>query len=940
MHPIRSLPWLVCILVASLLIVGDGSAVNAQSATDLAALNRQISDLRRAGKFDEATPLAEMSLRLTRAHKGEEHPDTAIRVAWLALLYRAQGRTAEAEPLYRRSLAMFEKALGPEHPHVGTALGNLAGLYRDQGRYAEAEPLYRRGLALDEKALGPDHNHVGASLGNLAHLYELQGRYAEAEPLYLRNLAIYEKSLGPEHPLVGVALNNLAESYRAQRRYGDAEPLYRRNLALTEKALGPEHPDVGVALNNLATLYRDQGRYREAEPLYRRSLAVVEKALGQEHLQVGTLLNNLAWLALAQNDLAGAAERWRAATSLLQRRADRGLGGASDGTSKGEAQRSGWQFAGLLKTTHRLQRSDPQGLTSATQMFETAQWGRASEAATSLAQMAARSAGGSPGLAALVRERQDLVSEWQATDKLLIAARSERPAERKAAGEKKLSGRLNAIDARLAAIDVRLARDFPDYAALAGAKPIAVADVQSSLRDNEALLLFLDTDASFKPLPEETFAWILTNKDVRWLRSELGTTALTREVAALRCGLDSTAWDGEGGKRCAGLLKLPPDRLPKEGQPLPFDVGRAHALYKGLLGEAEDVIRGKHLLIVPSGALTTLPFQVLVTKPPPASNDLASASWLIREHALTVLPSVASLAALRRTGKPSAAPKPMIGFGNPLLDGNQAHPKHGAYFKQQAAVARAQTGCAPSDKTRTASLRVVSRALDTAPLANGRVADLGHLRIQTPLPETADELCAVARSVGGSPEDVRIGGRATEAEVKRMSSSGELAKYRILHFATHGTLAGQLKGTSEPGLILSPPKTATAEDDGFLSGSEIASLKLDADWVILSACNTAGGAGEGEAAEALSGLARVVFYAGARALLVSHWEVDSDAAVKLVTGAIGALAKDKSIGRAEAMRQAMLAAMADTTRPANWTPAWHPAVWAPFVVVGEGGAGR
>ena len=129
------------------------------------------------------------------------------------------------------------------------------------------------------------------------------------------------------------------------------------------------------------------------------------------------------------------------------------------------------------------------------------------------------------------------------------------------------------------------------------------------------------------------------------------------------------------------------------------------------------------------------------------------------------------------------------------------------------------------------------------------------------------------------------------------------------------------------------------KDDGYLSGSEIAGLKLDADLVILSACNTAGGAGEGEAAEALSGLARVFFYAGARALLVSHWEVDSDAAVKLVTDAVGAMAKDKGLGRAEALRRAMLTVMADTSRPAAWTPAWHPAVWAPFAVVGEGRGG-
>ena len=85
---------------------------------------------------------------------------------------------------------------------------------------------------------------------------------------------------------------------------------------------------------------------------------------------------------------------------------------------------------------------------------------------------------------------------------------------------------------------------------------------------------------------------------------------------------------------------------------------------------------------------------------------------------------------------------------------------------------------------------------------------------------------------------------------------------------------------------------------------------------------------------------RAFFNAGSRALVVSHWEVDSAATVKLITTAIGTLAKDKSLGRAEALRRAMLAVMADTSRPPNWVPAAQPSIWAPFVIVGEGGGGR
>ena len=174
---------------------------------------------------------------------------------------------------------------------------------------------------------------------------------------------------------------------------------------------------------------------------------------------------------------------------------------------------------------------------------------------------------------------------------------------------------------------------------------------------------------------------------------------------------------------------------------------------------------------------------------------------------------------------------------------------------------------------------------------------------------------------------------ASETEVNQLSEDGSLAKYKIVHFATHGAVAGEVSRASEPGLLLTPPEQASNTDDGYLSASEIASLKFDADWVILSACNTAAGAAQG--AEALSGLARAFFYAGARSLLVSHWEVNSDSAVKLITKAVVALKSDPKIGRAEALRRSMLS-MIDIGKEYEA----HPAFWAPFVLVGEGGAAR
>ena len=365
-----------------------------------------------------------------------------------------------------------------------------------------------------------------------------------------------------------------------------------------------------------------------------------------------------------------------------------------------------------------------------------------------------------------------------------------------------------------------------------------------------------------------------------------------------------------------------------DSEPLPFDIAKANELYQTLFGQVEDLLKNpdgtfRQLLVVPSGPLTQLPFQVLVTGKPEDARKATyrTAAWLIRRHAITVLPSVASLEALRQNARASRATKPLIGFGNPLLDGNPEKPSQ----VEAARQAREKQRC-PEAMQQVASLAGLG---GVAPLDQLKgISDVAQIRFQAPLPETADELCAVAGDLGVPGDEIRLGSRATEREVKALSSSGRLASYRIVQFSTHGALAGQMRGNDEPGLILTPPKTATPEDDGYLSATDT-SLKLDADWVILSACNTAaGGAGE---AEALSGLARAFFYAGARALLVSHWSVYSDATVKLITKAVSTMAADTSVGRSEALRRSMLE-LIDKGKPYEAQPAF----WAPFVVVGEG----
>ena len=189
------------------------------------------------------------------------------------------------------------------------------------------------------------------------------------------------------------------------------------------------------------------------------------------------------------------------------------------------------------------------------------------------------------------------------------------------------------------------------------------------------------------------------------------------------------------------------------------------------------------------------------------------------------------------------------------------------------------------------------------------VAAIGELLPQ--LPGTRKEVQQIATELKAQATDIKLGLAATETAVKQ----AKLDQYRIVYFATHGLVAGDLeafaKSKAEPALALSIPEKPNDFDDGLLTASEIAQLKLDADWAVLSACNTA--AEDKPGAEALSGLARAFFYAGARSLLVSHWSVDDNSAARLMIGTFRCMSRNSNLSHAEALRQSMLA-MIDAAR--------------------------
>jgi CHAT domain-containing protein len=207
------------------------------------------------------------------------------------------------------------------------------------------------------------------------------------------------------------------------------------------------------------------------------------------------------------------------------------------------------------------------------------------------------------------------------------------------------------------------------------------------------------------------------------------------------------------------------------------------------------------------------------------------------------------------------------------------------------------------------------------------------------LPETADEIRSLAGAMNADPaRDVFLGARANEKTVKTQ----DLTSYRVVVFSTHGLVSGDLDGLTQPALALSAPDVAGVEGDGLLTQDEILALRLDADWVVLSACNTARGQGAGS--DAVSDLGRAFFYAGARALLVSHWPVETTSARVLTTDLFRRQQEDPGVDRARALQQTMnwlidRGTFGDAASGELVFSYAHPIFWAPFTLVGDGGGG-
>ena len=473
-------------------------------------------------------------------------------------------------------------------------------------------------------------------------------------------------------------------------------------------------------------------------------------------------------------------------------------------------------------------------------------------------------------------------------------------------GNYRIVGQLMAMSARESGY---LAR--PRYSDYLQPRPIGIAAVQRLLRPGETLLAIHTT-------LRRTFIWAIPCTGGPRMRVVPADRAeITALVTRIRHSLDATP---------ATLGDIPA-----------FDLASAHRLYRLLLAPLSDTWeKCRELLAITNAPLDRLPLGVFPigfaeNGPPPAGLLFANyrqVDWLIRHVALSRHASVTAFAALRQASRPTRDRRPFAGFGDPLF---ALEP-----MTTTAGKSRLPADLGIRERGRPVKLRSVrvtaGGPLDEESLQSTRLEDLA------PLPDTAEEIQSIAQALQAAPqESVFLGAEASEARVKTM----DLSDRQVIAFATHALLAGDLDGLTQPALALSSPEVTGEAEDGLLTMGEIMTLDLDADWVLLSACDT--GSGDQAGSEALSGLGAAFFYAGSRALLASLWPVETSSARQLTTGIFARQQAHSEMPRAQALQASMLDLMdgPGLIDPASGKVAAsyaHPLFWAPFIVVGEGAA--
>ena len=786
-------------------------------------------------------------------------PDWARAWRELGVVEGLRGRFVVAESHFQQALRLYDH-LPAESIQRSDIHANLGWVYRWLGDLEQARFHYDTALRGSTACTGGNDRRTVSTLLERTRLYLETGAVTAAMNDARRAEQIV-LALETPPPLAQAYVNHaLAQVHVRLGQFAEAERLARGTIARILEVRGPDGEDLVPVYTLLAEVALLQREPAAARDWALEAVRIRERSGAASFWGLGTALS----LLVASQAEIGADPR-------LQESLERFLDVSTEYLALA-ATRGSRILPEVGRHRRTLERVADALATSPIETSETA-WARLVQIphlseASALAASAATMVGADPGSRDLVRQRVEVGERLQARQSQLSNLLEQREAVDEALVRRLLT-ELDDDRVIVRDLNARLQASSATGARFLIPRIVDLQTLADLLQPWEALLVQMLTDSHTHTLI------VLGGGAVHHRSAPIGKAVVRRHVSRLRRSLD---------------LALP------LAERLAFDDRAAHELYLAAIAPAADLLVGvSEIVVVADDAYQSIPWSVFRAGPPPraGSDTRDRGEFLIDRFAVSMVPSPDIFETLRRHQQRRPAPKPFIGFGNPLLSG-----RAGAAPRQPDSLVRDF-------------------------LRGPGASDVLELE---PLPHTADELQAMAKLLGAGPDDVRTGAGATRRAVRE----ADLQQYRIVSFATHGLVSGEFRGLAEPALVLTPDERDGLEDNGLLVSSEISALQLSAELVILSACNT--GRSDSEAgASGLPGLVRSFLTAGAESLLVSHWAVSSEATVPLMTTVIRSMQDDASTSRAEALRRAMIW-MKDGGAGGSFT---NPAYWAPFMLVGN-----
>ncbi len=749
------------------------------------------------------------------------------------------------------------------------ALNNLGEFYDSLGEWEKALGYYQQALEID--GFLKERSSMAKTLNNLGLVHQRLGKADLARAAYERSLALAHGMA--DRALEATGRNNLGFLDLGEQRPAAALAEARQALALAADD-GLVEAD---ARNVMGAAYRALGDLKKARTELETALAISQKRR-DGNVQAHVTLN-LARVARDRGDLAAALKLTGEAIGLVESLRTRVASPDLRATFLA-AKKSYYEFAIDTRMALHLARPGEGHEAAALQASERA---RARSLLEILNSSGARLRHGVP--AELVdRERrasQEVSVRERRRAKLLGDADDAGTAGTAAAvaGIAAADRELNAALEEYQQVDAELRASSPRYAALTQPQPLALPEIQALL-DSDTLLL------EYSLGDERSYLWAVT------------PTTLASFTLPPRRQIESLA------RRFYEKLTA---HLESHGRTDAEAAEAAQELSRAILGPAARLLGDRRLLVVSDGALQYIPFAALpdpgapgATSATPAANP-ARVPYLVLRHEIVSLPSASVLAVIRQElAHRAPPPRTLLVIADPVFA-----PQDPRVKRRPPAVA------APGN---TLALRTgpgTPRGPAGRDCSSGSFARLNFSR---------READAIAQLVPAGSRREALDFDASLAT----ATGGDLARYRLVHFATHGCIDSRHPELS--GLVLSQVDADGQPREGFLWLKDIYNLDLHADLVVLSACQTA--LGREIRGEGLIGLTRGFMYAGAARVLASQWSIEDRATAELMKRLYGALLGKEHQRPAAALRQAQLALLRDR----RWSSPYY---WAGFSLQGE-----